>query len=137
DVAQVEKAIAEIGTIDGILHCAGALIENSIARKSAAEVADVLAPKVAGTLNLDRATSHLALDFFVLFSSLAGAMGNPRTADYAAANGFLDAFAAERNRQVAAGERRGRTRSINWPVWQSGRMGTDAASQERLEQATG
>ena len=36
-------------------------------------------------------------------------MGNLGQADYAAANGFMDQFAAYRNRQVAAGQRHGRT----------------------------
>ncbi|PYS19621.1 MAG: polyketide synthase of type I, partial [Acidobacteria bacterium] len=56
---------------------------------------------------------------------------------YATANGFMDQFAAYRNRQIAAKERYGRTRSINWPLWQAGGMGVDPASQERLQQTTG
>src|SRR6185369_11447768 len=57
--------------------------------------------------------------------------------DYAAANGFMDHFAAYRNRQVTAGERRGRTRSINWPLWQAGGMAIDPATQEQLQHAIG
>ncbi|PYS28405.1 MAG: hypothetical protein DMG11_12780 [Acidobacteria bacterium] len=49
----------------------------------------------------------------------------------------MDQFAAYRNRQVAAKERYGRTRSINWPLWQAGGMGIDPASQELLQQTTG
>jgi acyl transferase domain-containing protein/enoyl-CoA hydratase/carnithine racemase/acyl carrier protein len=141
DADAVKRLIGGIrdqhGRLDGVLHCAGVLAENLIVDKGDDEFLDVLAPKVAGTWNLDQATRDVELDFFVLFSSLAGAMGNLRTADYAAANAFLDQFAPYRNRLVAAGQRHGRTRSINWPVWQSGRMGTDAVSQERLQQATG
>src|SRR5207244_8002534 len=73
----------------------------------------------------------------VLFSSLAGAVGNLGQADYATANGFMDQFAAYRNGQVAAKRRHGRTRSINWPLWQAGGMGIDPVSQELLQQATG
>ena len=54
---------------------------------------------------------------------------------------FTDQFAAYRNRQVAAKQRYGRTRSMNWGLWQAGGMGMDAASQERrqerLPEATG
>src|SRR6185436_10221139 len=53
------------------------------------------------------------------------------------ANGFMDQFAAVRNRQVAAGQRHGRTRSINWPLWQAGGMEIAAAGRELLERATG
>src|SRR5213076_836806 len=106
-------------------------------KKAAAELREVLAPKVTGTFNLDQASRDVELDFFVLFASIVGAMGNVGQADYAAANGFMDQFAAYRNRQVAAGQRHGRTRSINWPLWQAGGMAVDPASREALQQATG
>src|SRR5262249_45211678 len=115
----------------------GMLVENFILEKSSTEFSEALTPKVTGAFNLDQACQDLELDFFALFSSIAGATGNPRTADYATANAFLDQFAAYRNRQVAVGQGRGRTRSINWPIWQDGGMGTDPASQERLQQTTG
>src|ERR1041385_6995573 len=141
DLDQVERLIAaikqEYRQLDGILHCAGMIADQFILKKSGAEFREVLAPKVAGTFNLDQASRDVELDFFVLFSSIAGAMGNPGQADYAAANGFLDQFAAYRNRQVAVHERHGRTRSIDWPLWEAGGMGIDAASQERLQQMTG
>ncbi len=141
DADQVEHLIAAIqeehGRLDGILHAAGMLADNFIWKKSDNEFTDVLAPKVVGTLNLDQASRDVNLDFFVLFSSIAGALGNPGQADYAAANSFMDQFAAYRNRQVADGQRHGRTRSIDWPLWQSGGMALDSASMELLHQTTG
>ena len=141
DLAEVERAIAAVaeehGVLTGILHSAGIIADSFILNKTSAQFREVLAPKVTGTVNLDHATRHVALDFFVLFSSIAGAAGNLGQADYAAANGFVDQFAAYRNRQVAAGERRGRTRAINWPLWQSGGMGVDAERRELLQQSTG
>ena len=141
DPEQVERLIAgvrdEYRQLNGILHCAGMISDHLILKKSGDEFAAVLAPKVAGTFNLDQASRDLELDFFVLFSSTSAALGNLGQADYATANGFMDQFAAYRNRQVAAKERRGRTRSINWPLWQSGGMGIDAAGLELLRQTTG
>src|SRR6266498_2427896 len=116
---------------------AGMIADNFILKKTGGEFCEVLAPKVTGTYNLDRASQDVELDFFALFSSIAGAMGNVGQVDYAAANGFMDQFAAYRNRQVAADERRGRTLSINWPLWQAGGMGIDPASLELLRQTTG
>ncbi|HEX6160254.1 MAG TPA: SDR family NAD(P)-dependent oxidoreductase, partial [Thermoanaerobaculia bacterium] len=136
DRAQVRQLVDEVRPT-GILHCAGMIADSFVIKKSAAEFRQVLEPKVTGTLNLDEATRDLPLDFFVLFSSVAGAMGNVGQADYAAANGFLDRFAVARNRRVAAGERQGRTRSINWPLWQAGGMAVDATSREALQRATG
>src|SRR5207302_4916271 len=111
--------------------------DNFILKKTGAEFAEVLSPKVRGTYNLDEASRDVELDFFVLFSSLAGALGNLGQADYAAANGFMDQFAMYRNGLVAAKQRKGRTRSINWPLWQAGGMKIDPVSQELLQQSTG
>ena len=141
ELEQVEQLICaireEYGRLDGVLHSAGVIADDFILKKSGAKFREVLAPKVIGTYNLDQASRDVELDFFVLFSSLAGALGNLGQADYAAANGFMDRFAAYRNRQVAAGARRGRTRSINWPLWEAGGMGVDAATRELLRQTTG
>lgn len=50
-------------------------------------------PKVQGTWNLHKATSNgIELDFFLLFSSLSGIVGQIGQANYASANTFLDAF---------------------------------------------
>ncbi|HXH41801.1 MAG TPA: SDR family NAD(P)-dependent oxidoreductase, partial [Thermoanaerobaculia bacterium] len=141
DPDQVRRLIMSIkndyGRLDGILHCAGMIPDNFISKKTTAEFSDVLAPKVTGTVNLDQASHDVELDFFVLFSSFAGTLGNLGQADYAAANGFMDCFAAYRNCQVAANKRYGRTRSISWGLWQDGGMILDPASRERLQQNTG
>src|SRR5262249_1163907 len=141
DLDQVKGLITDIqdecGQLDGILHCAGMIADSFILKKTCGEFCEVLTPKVTGTYNLDQASQDVELDFFALFSSIAGAMGNVGQADYATANGFMDQFAAYRNRQVAPGARRGRTLSINWPLWQAGGMGIDPANLELLRQATG
>src|SRR6266850_1027174 len=138
---QVKRLIAaikdEYGRLTGILHCAGMIADNFILKKGSDEFSQVLVPKVTGTFNLDQASQDVELDFFVLFSSIAGAIGNVGQADYATANGFMDQFAAYRNGQVAAKQRHGRTRSINWPLWQAGGMNMDAASQELMQRTAG
>src|SRR5688572_1450212 len=67
--------------------------------------------KVHGAWNLHAATEHLALDFFVLFSTSAAILGPAGQSNHAAVNAFMDALAHHR-----------RTRglpalSINWGPW--------------------
>lgn len=55
-------------------------------------------PKVSGTWNLHTALLDQELDFFVLFSSISGIVGNLGQANYASASTFLDAFVQFRHR---------------------------------------
>ncbi len=141
DRSAVDALVAQLRAQDqplhGILHCAGILRDGFILRKSPSTFASVLAPKVAGLANLDLATRDLPLDFILLCSSFAACWGIVGQVDYAAANAFMDAFAAHRNRLAARGERHGRTLSVNWPLWQDGGMSMDAATHERLHDHTG
>jgi len=127
----------EHGALHGIIHGAGVLRDGFVAHKSAGELREVLAPKTAGTLNLDAASKDDALDFFALFSSTAAVTGNVGQADYAAANAFLDAFAHHRGALVAQGLRSGRSLSLNWPLWAEGGMRVDAETQSALREQTG
>src|SRR5262249_30452527 len=80
---------------------------------------------------------ELKLEFMILFSSLTGALGNVGQGDYAAGNGFLDAYAEYRNGLVKEGKRQGRTLSINWPLWAEGGMKVDAATERGMRQRGG
>lgn len=133
----IESIRTRFGTLNGILHTAGIKRDSYIIKKTRQELEQVLAPKVSGVLNLDQVSAELDLDFFVLFSSIAGALGNIGQADYAAANGFMDAFAEHRNHLVRTGQRSGHTLSVVWPLWKDGGMQLDASSTARLEQQTG
>ena len=138
---QVDGLIREIlerhGRLDGVIHAAGVLRDKRLVRKSAAEFREVLAPKVEGVLNLDAATAGCRMDFVLLFASISGALGNAGQCDYAAANGFLDSFAACRNLQVERGERYGRTISLDWPYWSNGGMRLDDSVIERMRSGFG
>jgi polyketide synthase PksM len=126
DLDAVRKMFDEIsqsrGGFNAIVHTAGVLRDCRLSAKTSETVAEVLAPKVSGTCHLDIASRGHPLDAFVLFSSAAAVLGNVGQTDYAAANAFLDAFAHERNQRQAAGLAKGRTVSIDWPLWQDGGM---------------
>ncbi|WP_407672364.1 SDR family NAD(P)-dependent oxidoreductase, partial [Paenibacillus sinensis] len=127
----------QFGGIHGIIHSAGVIKDNFIIKKTKEEFEEVLAPKVAGLENLDQASQDVGLDFFILFSSLTGRLGNIGQADYATANAFMDAYAHYRNELVRLKQRQGRTISINWPLWQAGGMSVDQEREQLMRQNTG
>ncbi|WP_437627949.1 SDR family NAD(P)-dependent oxidoreductase [Sorangium sp. So ce1151] len=117
-----EQVRAEWGPIGGVIHCAGLADHERPAfiDKSAASIARVLEPKVAGLGVLHQIFERDGLERFVLFSSVSAlvpalAVG---AADYAAANAFMDCFAA---RQHALGWHG--YRSLAWPAWGETGMG--------------
>ncbi|MFC5743592.1 non-ribosomal peptide synthetase [Dyella tabacisoli] len=135
--ALVHSIPEEFESLDGIIHSAGVLRDGYLAGKTQQQLRDVLGAKVAGTLNLDEASRDMPLDCFITFSSIAGALGNIGQADYAVGNAFMDAFAHYRGELVAKGQRRGRTLSVNWPLWDEGGMQVDAATRAMLARQLG
>jgi acyl transferase domain-containing protein/NADP-dependent 3-hydroxy acid dehydrogenase YdfG/acyl carrier protein len=110
-------AVRREGGITGVFHLAGVTQDSLLQAKDSQGVRRVLAPKIEGARNLDCATRDQPLAHFVMFSSIAGVMGNVGQCDYAAANAFLHAFAHERERRRRTGERHGTTCAIAWPLW--------------------
>lgn len=121
--ALVESVVAAHGGLDAALHCAGRLRDGFIARKQGDDLLQVLAPKALGAQALIEACAGLDLKRMILFSSLSGVAGNPGQADYAAANGYLDALAEWKGPPVVA---------IDWPLWQEGGMRVDPATAQAL-----
>ncbi|MFB7369836.1 amino acid adenylation domain-containing protein [Streptomyces sp. NPDC056222] len=96
--ADVDALLAGLPRLDVLVHAAGVVRPGTLRAKTPEEVAEVLAAKTRGTALLARGLREHGLrpDLCVAFSSvasvlpgLAGAIG-----DYAAANAYLDAFAA-------------------------------------------
>ena len=123
DVRRALDTVRErFGGLDGVVHSAGVAGSTGVLDAGQAEFDAVLAPKVRGTVHLDELTKDEALDFFVLFSSISAEVGDFGQGSYAAANRFLDGYAHHREQLRAAGQRRGRSVSINWPYWAEGGM---------------
>ena len=138
EIAEVVAAAKSVyGALHGVFHCAGVLRDGFLIGKQLADLRDVVAPKLQGTLLLDAETRREPLDLFVLFSSIAGITGNVGQAGYAFANSFLDAFAGWRDTRRAAGQRSGKTLSMAWPLWRDGGMKVDAAVEESLRTEMG
>ena len=102
--ADVQRCVANLQRpLRGVFHLAGMLDDRLLDDLTAESVAKVFAPKATGALNLHHATAGCELDYFVLFSSTASALGNPGQINYSAANGFLDSLAACRRKQGLTG----------------------------------
>ncbi|KFP87207.1 Phthioceranic/hydroxyphthioceranic acid synthase, partial [Apaloderma vittatum] len=112
--SDVEKAFQSIANlfagspIKGVFQSAVVLHDGHLEVLNLADFQKVLSPKVAGTLNLHRATRGQQLDYFVCYSSVTSFLGNSTQANYAAANSFLDAFCLYRRNCGLSGQ------SINW-----------------------
>jgi hypothetical protein len=133
--AAEERWGPELGRIRGIVHAAGVAGGGLLRGRRREEVERVLAPKVRGALVLDRVFGDRPLDFFVLCSSVTGLLPEIGQADYAAANCFLDAFAAWRSARAASagGRAGGATVAIAWDAWRE--VGMAAAAEVPAELA--
>jgi len=122
DAGFVNAVIERYGEdLRGVIHAAGVLRDGVIANLTPECLRQVLRPKIAGLWNLHQASSGLALDCFIAYSSVAALLGAPGQGNYAAANSFLDEFVAWRRSLGLPGL------SINWGPWAGGGM---AAIQE-------
>jgi acyl transferase domain-containing protein/acyl carrier protein len=112
EISTVFKKIrANMPPLRGVIHAAGVLDDGVLTQQTFARFSEVMVPKVAGAWNLHLLTREMALDFFVLFSSVSSFWGSPGQGNYAAANAFLDGLAHLRHAQRLP------CVSINWGAW--------------------
>ncbi|MFD5094554.1 SDR family NAD(P)-dependent oxidoreductase [Amycolatopsis thailandensis] len=110
-LAEVLGAIPAEHPLTAVVHAAGVLDDGTVETLTASTVDTVFRPKVDGARNLHELTADADLSAFVLFSSIAGIIGNAGQANYAAANSYLDALA---HRRRALGLP---ATSLAWGLW--------------------
>ncbi|MBF0442950.1 MAG: SDR family NAD(P)-dependent oxidoreductase, partial [Oligoflexales bacterium] len=118
------------GEISGVIHCGGLVSHENPAfiNKHPDEIKRVFEPKVEGLRVLHKVFSGDRLQFFVLFSSVSALI--PELAiglsDYAAANSYMDHFAAYQHGNCCR-----YYKSINWPSWKDVGMGEAVSAKYR------
>jgi acyl transferase domain-containing protein/acyl carrier protein len=126
DVARVLSTIeATMAPLRGIVHAAGTRDDGVLSEQTPDRVAAVLAPKLAGVWHLHQRTRGQALDFFVMFSSVAALFGAAGQSGYAAANAAMDAFAHRRRAEGLPAT------SINWGPWAEAGMWATLGDHDR------
>jgi NADPH:quinone reductase-like Zn-dependent oxidoreductase/SAM-dependent methyltransferase/acyl carrier protein len=110
----VAHLLAEIRSgaqpLRGIFHLAMFIDDAPLAALNHKRMASVIGPKALGAWLLHEGTRDIALDCFVMFSSVSSIFGNPAQGNYAAANAFLDSLAHHRQALGLPGL------TINWGV---------------------
>ncbi len=128
DTAALDAMLArmdrELPPLAGVIHSVGVLADAALGNQSWESFETVLWPKMLGAWHLHRATAERDIDLFVIFSSVAGVLGNPGQANHAAANAFLDQLAAHRRALGLPGQ------AIAWGAWSE--LGEAEEQRERI-----
>ena len=99
------------GPIRGICHAAVDIELRPLSDATPDTLSKTFTPKAHGAWILHKLSTNLRLDFFLLFSSAAAAIGARNMGEYAAANEYLDALASYRQAQQLP------ALAIDWGAW--------------------
>lgn len=113
--------------VRGIVHAAAVFDDATLESLNQNQYQRVIEPKILGGLTLHNASLGREIDFFVFYSSITTAFGNPGQANYVAANSFLEALAQHRRAQGLPAQ------AIGWgAIGDAGYLARNAAIRDQL-----
>ena len=128
----INRILSRYGRLAGVIHTAMVLEDRLMSGIDAEMVRKVLSPKVTGAMQVDRATRHLKLDYFVMYSSATTLVGSPGQSVYVAANGYLQGLARKRRAEGMP------ALAVAWgAISDAGVLARDAETAKKLARATG
>ncbi|GAB3351052.1 SDR family NAD(P)-dependent oxidoreductase [Lysobacter tyrosinilyticus] len=132
DAAALATAVAAIRErfprIDGVVHSALVLQDQTVRAMGEAAFRQSLAAKVDVSVNIERAFAGQDLDFVLFFSSVASFHRDAGQSNYCAGCTFKDSFA-----QAMRARHSYPVKIVNWAYWGSVGVVTDAFYRKRME----
>jgi polyketide synthase PksM len=132
DAEALSMAVAAIRErfprIDGVVHSALVLQDQTVRAMDEAVFRQSLAAKVDVSVNIERAFAGQALDFVLFFSSVSSFYRGAGQSNYCAGCTFKDSFA-----QAMRARHPYPVKIVNWGYWGSVGVVTDAFYRKRME----
>ena len=125
-LAALLDSVPDEHPLTGVVHAAGVGQATALADTPLADAAQAMAAKLLGAAHLDSLLDGHDLDFFILFSSIAGVWGSAGQSAYGAANAYLDALAEHRAARGLPAT------SVAWGPWAEAGMATHEAVTDEL-----
>ncbi len=114
--------------ISAIFHAAMVLEDQFFSNLSLESIDKTMGPKLDGAIYLDQASRDLPIDHFVMFSSIASALGNQGQAAYVMANRAIEGLVVQRRQQGLAAQ------AIQWgAISDVGIVSRDVGLQKTLK----